>query len=263
MRELAAFLAECIATGALFYCVCALLVVPIAAWSLIRLVAPTIKRMDDDPAAQAWFAGSAALVPGVLLLTLAGFALVSGLHSDCLRTLAGWVLFALMAAGLVAATRRASHLFLRRSRDVRAFVRITRPAAGRLARIAKRAGVAVREYDDPAPTCMLAGIVRPTIVVIESLRAVHKHQECCRKIGLAASMGDHAGSTRLARILGEQRADTTIRLRRFLVAATLAAISLAGGRACGRCHSDPLRDAYFTVMVAFVAAFEIGLFGAE
>jgi beta-lactamase regulating signal transducer with metallopeptidase domain len=300
MRELAAFLAECIATGALFYNACALLVVPIAAWSLIRLLAPTITRMDDDPTAQAWFAGSAALVPGVLLLTLAGFALVSGLQSDCLRTLAGRVLFVLVAAGLVAATVRASSLFWRRSHDVRAFVRVTRPASGRLARIAKRAGVAVREFDDPAPTCMLAGIHRPTVldstgavelllpaeleaaILHERGHARHHDQLIAaglsfvvdllplpagdlvatyrrarefaaddhalqtaqapdlaaallvfvnspkRFAGLAASMGDHAGSTRLARILSEQRAVTVVRSRRIVVAAALAAMFLAG-----------------------------------
>jgi Zn-dependent protease with chaperone function len=167
MGDFARFLVDCLSSGTMLLSACALLIVPVLAWGVIRLLIPTLRRMEADSAWQASLAAAAAVIPGALVLALGGAALVSGLHSPCLQTQAGRVLFAVIWTAMIFSLVRAALLATRRRREARALIRLSHKASARLLLAGERAGVRVRELPDSQPFCALAG-VRNSVVVVSS-----------------------------------------------------------------------------------------------
>jgi beta-lactamase regulating signal transducer with metallopeptidase domain len=165
MGDLARFLGDCLSNGTMLFSACALLIVPVLAWGVIRLLVPTLRRMEADSAWQASLAAAAAVIPGALVLALGSAALVSGLHSPCLQTQAGRVLFSVVGTAMMFSLVRAAVLATRRRREARALIRVSRQPSARLRRAGERAGVIVRELPDSQPFCALAGIRRSVVVV--------------------------------------------------------------------------------------------------
>lgn len=165
MDDLARFLAGCLASGTLLLSACALLIVPPLAWGTIRLLVPTLRRMEADSAWQASLAACAAVIPGGLILALGSAALITGLHSPCLETQAGRVLFAVVWTAMIFSFVRATVLATRRGREARALVRVSSPPSERLRLAGNRAGVMVRELPHTQLLCALVGIRRSVVVV--------------------------------------------------------------------------------------------------
>jgi len=164
MHELAEFIGQCLASGMLLRSTCAVVVVPLAAWLAVRTLLPSIERLGD-PRWQAPLAAVAAIIPGGLLLALSTFALIVGLNSSCLQTVAGRVLFGIASALVALAFARAMLLAHRRSAEANALVALSRVATGRLAEIARETNVRARVLDDRIPFCALAGTIRPVVLV--------------------------------------------------------------------------------------------------
>lgn len=167
MSDVLAFLAACLASGGMLLSACALLTVPVLAWAVIRLLVPTLRRMEADSAWQASLAASAAVIPGGLVLVLGSAALVSGLHSPCLQTQAGRALFALVWIAMIFSFVRASGFAIRRRREARALILVSDPPSPRLREVGDRAGVMVRELPHQQPFCALAG-VRSSVVLVST-----------------------------------------------------------------------------------------------
>jgi Zn-dependent protease with chaperone function len=167
MGDFARFLVDCLSSGTMLLSACALLIVPVLAWGVIRLLIPTLRRMEADSAWQASLAASAAVIPGGLVLVLGSAALVSGLHSPCLQTQAGRALFALVGIAMVFSFVRATVLAMRRRREARALILVSSPPSPRLRWAADRAGVMVRELPHQQPFCALAG-VRSSVVLVST-----------------------------------------------------------------------------------------------
>lgn len=165
MAELTGFLAACWSSGMLFRSVCALVIMPTAAWLVARLLTPALARTADDPTWQAPLAAAAASIPGLLLIVLSIGAAFSGSDAACRDTLAGRVFFGAIVAIGGAALTRASWLCARRFQEARRLVRASQPATGRLAFLAKRANLTARTIDDDALFCALAGAWYPVVVI--------------------------------------------------------------------------------------------------
>jgi len=165
MADWTAFVAGCLSSGTMLLSACALLIVPIAAWAVIRSLVPMLHRMDADSLWQAPLAAAAAVVPGGLLLALGVAALASGFHSPCLETPQGRMLFAIVWTALAVSLLRAVVRTGRRHRESRSFIAASRASSGRLFAAAQRVGIAARELPDPVAFCALAGILHPVVVV--------------------------------------------------------------------------------------------------
>lgn len=165
MSDILAFVAACWSSGTLLRSVCALFIVPTAAWLAIRFVSPAIFRMTRDPEWQAPLAAMAAAVPGLLLVLLSVAAFVTGADPACRTMLAGQVLYATIV-GLSAFTfLRASALATMRTHESHALVKNAGRCSGRLAEIAERANVAIRIVSDDRLVCILARVWQPVIIV--------------------------------------------------------------------------------------------------
>jgi len=165
MREVIDFLVACWSTGTLLRSVCGLVLVPAFAWLAVRIVAPHIARLENDPAWQAPLAASAAAIPGALLVLLAIEATVGGLKAACLETIVGRVLFAVIILVNCVALGRALLLGGRRSGEASTLIRWSDAATGRLAIASDRNGIAARTIDEERPFCALAGTWKPTVIV--------------------------------------------------------------------------------------------------
>ncbi|GAC1548657.1 MAG: hypothetical protein NVS2B17_33440 [Candidatus Velthaea sp.] len=165
MADLWAFLVACWTSGTLLRSVCALVIIPTAAWLTIRLLTPALSRTSNDPGWQAPLAAAAASIPGLLLVLLAVAALIAGVDASCRDTISGQVLFAAIVLLSTLAFVRALFLSVGRSREAQALVRRSTPAAGRLAHLAAGASVAAFVIEDDSLFCVLARVWRPVVVV--------------------------------------------------------------------------------------------------
>ncbi len=165
MADWTAFLAGCVATGTMLLSACALTVVPLAAWLLIRSVVPMLHRMGQDCAWQAPLAAAAATIPGGLVLALGAAAMVNGFHSPCLQTPQGKVLFAVIWTALIVSLLRAVLRIGRRQHEARVLIAASLQPSKRLRRAARRSGITARELPDAQPFCALAGILHPVVVM--------------------------------------------------------------------------------------------------
>jgi Zn-dependent protease with chaperone function len=165
MNDVVLFFAQCAHSEAVLGSLCAIVVIPPAAWIGSRLLAPQIFRMADDPAWQAPYAAFAASLPGALFLVLSMFALVRGASTACWTMPGGRIVFGSIALVAVVAIVRAGWLAFARNRDLRRLVRSSTPASKRLHELAASCGLRAREICDAAPLCALAGVVAPVVLV--------------------------------------------------------------------------------------------------
>ena len=173
MNDVVLFFAQCAHSEAVLGSLCAIVLIPPAAWVGSRLLAPQIFRMADDPAWQAPYAALAASLPGALLLVLSIFALVRGVSTACWTMPGGRIVFGSIALIAVAAIARGFWLAFARNRELHRLVRSSRPAPQRLRELAEACGVRAREIYDDAPMCALAGVVAPVVIVSSgALRAL-------------------------------------------------------------------------------------------
>ncbi len=169
MDDVWQFLVACWTSGTLLRSACALIIIPIAAWIAIRIFAvPLLSRLSNDPSWQAPLAAASAAIPGMLLLVLAGSALISGVDSACRQTMTGQVLLALIVLATTFAFTRAIVLLVGRWREAEALVRTSSPASGRLEQLATRSGVVARTIESDQPFCALARIWHPLVVVSDA-----------------------------------------------------------------------------------------------
>ena len=165
MLDAWAFLVACWTSGTLVRSVCAVVLIPTAAWLAIRLFSKIIVRSAHDPGWQAPLAAAAASIPGLLLVVLAAAALIAGADASCRATWSGQVLFALIVSVIALAFIRATILALKRMSEARALIQASLPAVGRLAQIAGQTQIAARLMQDTSLVCVLAGTWRPLVVV--------------------------------------------------------------------------------------------------
>jgi len=172
MNDLGAFLAACISSPALLTSACAVVVVPTLAWLVVRRLGPSLARMSDDPGWQAPLAAIAAALPGVLFIVLGGATLRDAWGSACLQFASGRVLYAAIAVLTIFGLVRATALAARRGADVVRLVRQSSPPCARLRRAGENAGVRIREIAAEGPIVVLAGFLRPVVLV--STDALHR-----------------------------------------------------------------------------------------
>lgn len=177
MNDIMLFFAQCAHSAAVLDSLCAIVVIPPAAWIGTRLLAPQIFRMADDPAWQAPYAAFAAILPGALFLILSVFALVRGARTECWAMPGGRIIFGSIALVAVASIVRATWLAFARNRELRRLVRFSSPASRRLQDLAASCGLRAREIRDDAPVCALAGVVAPIVLVSAgALRALEDEE---------------------------------------------------------------------------------------
>lgn len=165
MREFIDFLVQCAQTGTLLTSLCAIVLLPVGAWVVCRLVAPCIVRMMDDPAWQAPLAAAAAALPGGLFVALWMGALLSGLGSACLSVPAGRVVFGLIIAAMIGALARAAWLACVRAVEIRRLILSASEPSPRLSRLARSCGLRAREIRYSVPICALAGLMSPVVLI--------------------------------------------------------------------------------------------------
>lgn len=201
MNAVAQTLATCITGGALFASICAAVTVPVFAWLALRLLAPSIHKMNGDWRAQAGAAACAASIPGALFLVLLAYGLVTGASSPCMQTLPGRILFGTVIAMMLAGITRAVVHAIRRGREASRAVAIALPASPRLARIAGQANVIAYELpDNERSVVMLYGDGSPAVYV--SSKAMHdlSDQELLAALHHERAHQEH-GDHRIAPIL--------------------------------------------------------------
>jgi Zn-dependent protease with chaperone function len=175
--DVARFVSDCITSGAVLYCTCALLIVPFAAWLAVRFVVPIVRRMGGDPEWQAPLAAASVVIPAVLLLIMFATAIAAGFVAVCARTYTGRFVFGTfiaVTAGLLVHALRQSVL---RIRETRALLELTVAPSPELHAIAAELGVAVRELPDRRPFCALVGALSPSIVVSSGTVSQLSHGE--------------------------------------------------------------------------------------
>ncbi len=185
MADLLTFIRECAASGALIGSMCGALVVPFFAWLAIRVLAPHVRRMNDDAGWQAPLAAIAATAPAAIFLMLGIIGLAGSVSAGCLNYLWGRAMFATIATLLLLALCRASLGAYRRFRDVRRLMRASRPPDAALRAIAERCRVRVRTLRYAEPFCALAGLWSPVVLIssqslgrlsVEELEAALLHE---------------------------------------------------------------------------------------
>ncbi len=151
---------------------------PLVALAFLRSALARIEADGADPGRQARFAALAACVPGLITLGLTlglGFRF-RGLQPesfDCYVKLFGPI--ALAGAAL---TRSGGSLLARRIRLAR-LLRYAGPASPRLAALAARIGVPVREVPVESSICFVSGFHAPVVVVSTGTVATLSDEELC------------------------------------------------------------------------------------
>ena len=148
MNQVAAVIAQCLASGAVFTSLCAAIIVPSLVWLGVRALTPTIAAMGDDPRWQSTFAAAAALLPGSLFLALVLFGIVDGSSTQCLQYAAGRVMYGLLIVLIAAAIARAIIRARVRNRELHALLAAAKPASGHAAQVAAEVGLALFEIED-------------------------------------------------------------------------------------------------------------------
>ena len=165
MNDLQAFLAACMSSPALLTSACALIVVPTLAWLAVRALAPSLGRMADDPGWQAPLAAAAAAMPGMMFLIVGAATLRGGWDSACLQFVTGKTLYGAIAMLTAFGFARASLLTARRAREVMRFLRQSSAPSERVRAAGEAAGVRIREIGAHGPVMLLAGFLRPVVLV--------------------------------------------------------------------------------------------------
>ncbi len=197
MTDLGAFLTACISSPALLTSACALVVVPILAWLVVRALAPSLGRMTDDPAWQASLAATAAALPGTLFLVVGAATLRGGWNSTCLHFATGRLIYGAIAALTAFGFARAIVLARQRAGDVTRLVRQSSVPSPGLQRLGEIADVRIRELSAEGPVVILAGLFRPVVLVsgdalrrvndAELLAAVHHEAAHARRLDLVCA----------------------------------------------------------------------------
>jgi len=200
MHDVIDFFAQCAQSGTLLTSLCALILLPFAAWLACRALAPHIVSMADDPSWQAPLSAVAAGLPGALFVGLSVGALFNDASLACLSIPVGRGIFALILGVMAAALIRALWLASLRAHDVRRLIRCSAEPSQRLQSIAASCGLSSREINDSAPVCVLAGASSPVVLVStgalaavsdEQLRAALQHERAHARHGdqfLAAAL---------------------------------------------------------------------------
>lgn len=200
IHELTAFIGQCLASGVALSSLCALIIIPIAAWIAVRPTAALIRRMDADPMWQAPLAATAAVLPGLLFLALAAFGLAGGIQSMCFQFAGGRLLFSVLGIVTILGVTRALVMAARRLAHGHALFAASHEPSARLAQIGGQCDVSVRECDDHELLCMLVNVVRPVVLVSTGTLARLDDDEL-----RAALLHEHAhaasGDQRIALIL--------------------------------------------------------------
>lgn len=185
MHNLIFFVRACVASKTLIASLCGLLIVPLAAWLAIRVLAPYIRRMDGDVAWQAPLAAIAATMPGAVFLLLAVVDLAGASSSGCLQFVWGRILFAAILVLTILAFARATISMYRRAVQVRRLIDLSHEPAENVLTVARRVGVRVGVLPFPDPFCALARLVDPVVLVsrgtlerlnVEELDAALRHE---------------------------------------------------------------------------------------
>jgi Zn-dependent protease with chaperone function len=165
MSDAATFVRDCLASGAIFTSLCALLTVPFIIVLSARALAPRIAAMHHDPLWQAPLAAATAALPGLVFLAIAAYGLIAGWGSTCMQFATGRALYGAIAITALVAFARASLAVGREVAHVRALISASRPASLRLSLLGREAGVEVRELETAMPFFALAGVLRPVVLV--------------------------------------------------------------------------------------------------
>jgi Zn-dependent protease with chaperone function len=165
VSDFSAFLAACMSSPALLTSACALLVVPTLAWLAVRALAPSLGRMVDDPGWQAPLAAAAAAMPGMLFLIVGAATLRGGWDSACLQFVTGKALYGAIALLTTFGFARAVVLAARRAGEVTRLLRQSSAPSGRARAAGEAAGVRIREVAADGPVMLLAGFLRPIVLV--------------------------------------------------------------------------------------------------
>jgi Zn-dependent protease with chaperone function len=177
VNDVAAYLAACFSPHALLTSACALIVVPTAAWSVMRLLTPALRGMKADPRWQAPLSAAAAALPGLLFALLGAASLRDGWASECLRFSTGRALYAAIAAATVFGLVRAITLACRRRSEIRRLLASSVAAGRREGVLAERLGLGVRRVCSEDPFVLLAGVRRPIVLISsEALRRLDNAQ---------------------------------------------------------------------------------------
>lgn len=197
MADLATFLRECAASGALIASICGVLVVPLLTWLAIRALAPFVVRMSEDAAWQAPLAAAAATIPGAMFLLLSLIGLAGAASSGCLNYSWGCVFFAAIVALIALAVCRSSLSAFRRAREVRALIHASQAPDSALQTTARRCRVRVRVLNYSEPFCALAGLWSPVVLIsTQTLKRLNAEE-------LQATLRhEHAHAARLDLLLG-------------------------------------------------------------
>lgn len=165
MADLVFFLKACLASKTLIASLCGLLVVPAAAWLAVRLLAPYIRRMDNDPSWQAPLAAIASAIPGAVFLVLAIVDLAGAQSSGCLQFVWGRIIVASILTLAILAFMRATAVAYQRYTQIRRLIQHSHAPSDQVREAAKRVGVAVRIIPSPEPFCALAQPLRPLVLL--------------------------------------------------------------------------------------------------
>lgn len=156
MNQLAAVVAQCLASGAVFTSLCAAFIVPPILWLGVRSLTPALAAMSDDSRWQSALAATAAVLPGSVFLLLVIFGIAEGASSPCLQLTAGKVLYALLALLIAGAIARALVGAYMRNRQLHLLLGNAAPAIGKAAQIANEVGAKLFQIDDETVMLVVA-----------------------------------------------------------------------------------------------------------
>ena len=200
IAEIATFMKECLASGALLGSLCAMLFVPPLAWLAVRALAPVIFRMNADRPWQAALAALAGAMPGIIFAVTAIVGIAGGIANGCLQYPAGRAVFTTIAVLAILSFVRAVWLAFRRSAELSALFRCSeKPTTPRLIGAAASIPAPVRELRSDLPFCAVGGNRKPTLFVSRGTLAalsdaqlhaalLHEYAHVVRRDPLTASL---------------------------------------------------------------------------
>jgi len=159
-----AFIVACAAASGILVSFTLVVVVPIFAWCVARMLHDPVERVDD-PRWRAPLAAMAATIPGTSFAIGAVALLVHVARSGCLSLSVGRTVFATLCALLIALLARACLRAIGRMDEAAAFVRMSDAAPRRLAVAASAIGVRARFLASSSPLVVLAGLFSPIVIV--------------------------------------------------------------------------------------------------
>jgi Zn-dependent protease with chaperone function len=165
MADFVFFLKACLASKTLIASICGLLIIPVAAWIAVRLLAPFIRRMDNDASWQAPLAAIASSTPGAVFFLLAIVDLIGAYSSGCLQFVWGRILFASILALTILAFIRATAVAHQRYAQVRQLIQHSLVPSERVSAVARKVSADVRIIPSPEPFCALARPMRPVVLL--------------------------------------------------------------------------------------------------